>query len=146
MAYAGAVEPRMASLMQSATTVVEGDCLNNKLSVDERRISVQLYYMLALSIDHDSAALTIVERANSGEGLLAWWRRVKTCEPDTAGRAAGMLQEVLAFELHSFETFDMLVRRYEDAVGDPLGDKLKIGLVHRGLKDQDLRQHLLLQT
>ena len=152
MAYAGAVEPRMAALMQSATTAVEGDCSNNKLNADERRISTQLYYMLALSIDQDTAALTIVERASSGEGLLAWWRLVKTFEPDTAGRAAGMLQEVLAFEFdntdirHSFETFDMLVRRYEDAVGDPLGDKLKIGLVHRGLKDQDLRQHLLLQT
>ena len=104
--------------------------------------------MMALSIDQDTAGLTIVERAGSGEGLLAWWRLVKTYEPDTAGRAAGMLQEVLNFDFdssdirHSFETFDMLVRRYEDAAGDPLGDKLKIGLVHRGLKDQDLRQHL----
>ena len=150
-AYAGAVEPRMAALMESSLGVDETDVLNMKLNADEKRISTQLYYMLALSIDQDTAGLTIVERAGSGEGLLAWWRLVKTYEPDTAGRAAGMLQEVLNFDFdssdirHSFETFDMLVRRYEDAAGDPLGDKLKIGLVHRGLKDQDLRQHFLLQ-
>ena len=145
-AYAGAVEPRMAALMESSLGVDETDVVNVRLNADERRISTQLYYMLALSIDQDTAGLTIVERAGSGEGLLAWWRLVKTYEPDTAGRAAGMLQEVLNFDFdstdirHSFETF-MLVRRYEDAAGDPLGDKLKIGLVHRGL-----RQHLLLQT
>ena len=46
-------------------------------------------YVLELK-DQDTAALTIVERASSGEGLLAWWRLVKTFEPDTAGRAAGM--------------------------------------------------------
>ena len=139
-AYAGAVEPRMAVLMESSLGVDETDVLNLRLNADEKRISTQLYYMLALSIDQDTAGLTIVERAGSGEGLLAWWLLVKTYEPDTAGRAAGMLQEVLNFDFdssdirHSFETFDMLVRRYEDAAGDPLGDKLKIGLVHRGFE------------
>ena len=116
-AYAGAVKPRMAVLMESSLGVDETEVLNMKLNADEKCISTQLYYMLALSIDQDTAGLTIVERAGSGEGLLAWWRLVKTYEPDTAGRAAGMLQEVLNFDFdssdirHSFETFDILVRR-----------------------------------
>ncbi len=56
-----------------------------------------------------------------------------------------MLREVLNFDFDnsdvkkSFEIFNMLIRRCEDAAGDSLGDKLKVGLVHHGLKDQDLR-------
>ncbi len=59
--YAGAVEPILASLMASAPGVAEDDVVNARLNTEERRLSVQLYYMLGLSIDQDIGALTIVE-------------------------------------------------------------------------------------
>ena len=46
----------------------------------------------------------------------------------------------------SFDTFDLLVKRYETAASDILPDKLKVGMVNRGLRDADLRQHLLMQA
>jgi hypothetical protein len=46
----------------------------------------------------------------------------------------------------SFDTFDLLVKRYESAAADLLPDKLKVGMVSRGLKEPDLRQHLLMQS
>ena len=144
-AYAAAVDPHLGALMTSAGTVLEAD------TVDNQRLSTQLYYMLALSIDGDTSALSIVERAGPGEGLLAWWRLLQAFEPDTAGRAAALLQEILSFSFESddirdsFDTFDLLVKRYEAAASDVLPDKLKVGMVNRGLRDADLRQHLLMQ-
>ncbi len=46
----------------------------------------------------------------------------------------------------SFDTFDLLVKRYETAASDILPDKLKVGRVNRGLRDADLLQHLLMQA
>eukprot|EP00969_Alexandrium_andersonii_P345043 15252219-Alexandrium_andersonii.AAC.1 len=52
--------------------------------------------MLALSTE--GAAARIVELAGSPEGLLAWIRMVATYEPDTAGRHANLLLQVLSYE------------------------------------------------
>jgi hypothetical protein len=151
-AYAAAVDPHLGALMASAGTVLEADTMFSTLNADNQRLSTQLYYMLALSIDGDTSALTIVERAGPGEGLLAWWRLLQAFEPDTAGRAAALLQEILSFCFEtedirgSFDTFDLLVKRYESAAADLLPDKLKVGMVGRGLRGPELRQHLLMQA
>ncbi len=62
-AYAAAVEPQLGDLMSSAATVTEADTMLRVLNTDQKRMSTKLYYMLALSIDSDTSALTIVERA-----------------------------------------------------------------------------------
>ena len=151
-AYAAAVDPHLGALMTSAATVQESDTLMATLNLENQRLATQLYYMLALSIDGDTSALTIVERAGPGEGLLAWWRLLQAFEPDTAGRAAALLQEILSFTFESedirgsFDTFDLLIKRYETAASDVLPDKLKVGMVSRGIRDTDIKQHLLMQS
>ena len=40
--YSGAVEPRMAALMESSLGIDETDVVNGRLNADERRISTQL--------------------------------------------------------------------------------------------------------
>ena len=108
--------------------------------------------MVALSIEPDTGSLTIVERAVPGEGAVAWFCLLQTYEPDTAGRAAALLQEPLTFNFDpvdprgAFEEFDLLIRRYETASGETLPDQLKIGFVHRGIRDGDFQHHLLLQA
>ena len=84
------------NIMALAPAQPEANVLNAALTVDQQRISTQLYYMFALSIDADAAALSIVERAGIGEGMLAWWRLVQMFEPDVARRLTELLQEVFS--------------------------------------------------
>ncbi len=55
--------PQLGDLTTSAATVTEADTMLRVLNTDQKRMSTQLYYILALSIDSDASALTIVERA-----------------------------------------------------------------------------------
>ncbi len=62
------------------------------------------------------------------------------------------MQDVLNFSFDSadmrssLEDFDLLVRRCETAFSEVFADKLKVGLVHRGFRDNDLKQHLLMEA
>eukprot|EP00974_Lingulodinium_polyedra_P102280 9904222-Lingulodinium_polyedra.AAC.1 len=80
--------------MVEAVDKPEAELRNARLAGDEaKRLSAQLYYMLALSIDPDTTALARVKNAGETEGFVAWQRLVRLYEPDTAGRAAALLQE-----------------------------------------------------
>ena len=148
-AYAGAVNPRLAELMNSAVTATEPQALCAALGPTDRAWSAQLYYMLALSTE--GAAARIVELAGAPEGLLAWRRLLATYEPDTAGRHATLLLQVLNYEFEgeprsALEGFELAIRKYEESSRGEVVDALKIALVQRGLKDPVLRDHLLLHA
>ena len=122
---------------------------NAVLDASRRRLSTQVYYMLALLAEEPVQRL--LEHAGESEGFLAWRRLVDEFEPRTAGRQAGLLLGLLRFEFAgeprtAMDEFDLMVREYEKSSGEQLSESLKVALVQKGLRDEGLRAHLVLHA
>jgi hypothetical protein len=149
-AYAGAVSADLRKIMHDATSAsTDAECLNINMGVHERGMSTQLYYMLVLQTEN--TALRMLEHAGDCEGAYGWRRLVREYEPDTAGRHASLLLEILSFEFTedtrgSLDSLDLLIMKYEDATKDTISEPLKVALVQRGIKDTTLREHLVMHS
>ena len=71
---------------------------------------------------------------------------MKEHEPDTAGRHASLLLQILSCAFiddtrGSLDTLDLLVLKYESSKGIPLAEPLEVALVQRGVKDTDALNH-----
>ena len=76
---------------------------------------------------------------------------MKEHEPDTAGRDASLFLQLLSYAFSdntrgSLDTLNLLVQKYESSTGTPLAEPLKVALVHRGLKDTDVLNHLVMHA
>ena len=135
-AYAGAVSSDLRMIMSNAViSQTDTECLNINLSQAQRSLSTQLYYMLVLQTEN--TALRLLEHAGDNEGAYGWRGLVQEYEPDTAGRHASLLLEILSYEFSddtrgSLDTLDLLIMRYEDATKDTVSEPLKVALPRGG--------------
>ena len=88
-AYAGAISPQLATLMQNCTGRAGTEVLSVGLDAEHKGVSSQLFYMLVLSCE-DSARRKL-EHAGHGEGLRGWTRLVMESEPSGASRHASLM-------------------------------------------------------
>ena len=130
----------MAEVMATAANTDGAALLHASLDLEGRVLSTQLCYMLVLV-----RCRSLVTQAGAKATPVgnAW-----EYEPDTAGRHASLLLQILGYTLEgeprsAMDGFDLLARRYEGASGDLLQDALKVALVQKGLRESPLRGHLL---
>ena len=150
--YCAAVDARLAELMRASLSEAEASNVQNStLGSEDQARSVQLYYMLVLLME--DRCLCKIEHVMNGEGLRAWRKLSDDFEPDTGGRHAGTLIQLLGTEFPNsdevvdrLDEFETAVLRYEAQSKEVLSDSLKIAIVQKGLKDDIIRQHLLLNA
>ena len=146
--YVAALSTQMRDLMDRATAAhADQECLNVNAGTTGQSLSSQLYYILVMSCE--GPALRTLERAGDGEGALAWRWMVAEHEPNTAGRHATLLLEILAFSFTedtrgSLDSLDLLITKYEQMTNDFLAEALKVALVQRSVRDPEIRSHLIL--
>ena len=118
---------------------------------EESRTSASLLHS-ALIATAQGAALTVVRRAGSGEGLEAWRLLVRKYEPRTKQTKVVRLLEVLNTSiqgpdiLDALERFEESITEYEKEAKKTFDDDIKIGVVIRALEDGPLKEHLLLHS
>ena len=150
LGYCGAIDPSLRELLVQAEIEPDtGVLLNAALAADVRQKSAQIYYMLVMLLEEP--AQRMLEHAGESEGLAAWRRLADEFEPKTAGRHAGMLLNLLRYEFSgepraALDEFEVLVRNYEKSSGELVSEPLKVALVQKGLRDEGLRQHLVLHA
>jgi len=149
LGYCAAVDPELRAALAEAEQADLSVIGNAVLDASRRRLSTQVYYMLALLAEEPVQRL--LEHAGESEGFLAWRRLVDEFEPRTAGRQAGLLLGLLRFEFAgeprtAMDEFDLSVREYEKSSGEQLSESLKVALVQKGLRDEGLRAHLVLHA
>ena len=149
LGYCAAVDPELRAALAEAEQADLSVIGNAVLDASRRRLSTQVYYMLALLAEEPVQRL--LEHAGESEGFLAWRRLVDEFEPRTAGRQAGLLLGLLRFEFAgeprtAMDEFDLMVREYEKSSGEQLSESLKVALVQKGLRDEGLRAHLVLHA
>ena len=79
----------------------------------------------------ESGALRILKRAGDTEGAIGWRWLVKEHEPDTTGRHASLMLQILSYACTddtrgSLDTLDLLVQEYESSTGTQLAEPLKV--------------------
>ena len=73
-------------------------------------------------------------------------------EPDRPGRHAGLLQELIGFQFPadnvagSLADFDYKLAQYEAQSKETIGDVIKTAVLQKGLQDEQLRNHLVLNA
>ena len=149
LGYCAAVDPELRAALAEAEQADLSVIGNAVLDASRRRLSTQVYYMLALLAEEPVQRL--LEHAGESEGFLAWRRLVDEFEPRTAGRQAGLLLGLLRFEFAgeprtAMDEFDLMVREYEKSSGEQLSESLKVALVQKGRRDEGLRAHLVLHA
>ena len=105
----------------------------------------------------EGESLTLVTGSGSGEGLNAWWQLRKRWDPSTAGRAGGLLREILSLpdgrakiaDLQSaVETLEDKMWRYcarrdQNGARHTLGDDIRHAALEV-LLPQDVEKHIQL--
>ena len=94
--YNGAFDPGATRLLQQVETKVEDPAMvdNTTTPGGERRLSVQLFYVLALSCR--GKPLQVVRRVPEGFGFEAWKQLCKEFESRFLSRFQGILQAILS--------------------------------------------------
>ena len=91
-----AFDPTATSLLRQVETNVEDPVVvdNTSMTEVERRFSVELFYVLALTCR--GKALQVVRRVPEGFGFEAWKQLCREFEPRLPSRFQGMLQALLS--------------------------------------------------
>ena len=136
-AYAAACGGRYAQLL-AAAEASPTPVLLVTMDPEEAALSTQLYYMLVMITK--AAALIRVINAGAGEGLEAWSALPPHHEPASRTRAAGLLQELLSFDVGGDTSaklvqFDRDVHRYETSSGQPFPENVRVGVLLRGMPE-----------
>ena len=118
----------------------------------EVALARRFYNILLMSNTDDSKSYKIVERANRGEGALAWYRLLQEYEPTTAGHQAGMMLRLMKtrFVAHQELTeqlisLDLAIDKYEAVSKETVPDAIRVGIIQMGLSDNyyELQEHPL---
>ena len=133
--YLQAVDPDYVKLMAVAEN---SDVSNAMLNESEANLSVQLYFILRMTITEGKAADKPLTTP-AGEGLLLWRKVVREYEPEFASRTQLLYNQVMAYRvdngniLPSLDAFDLLCLQYAKASGNAVEEKMKAGVVLNGL-------------
>ena len=94
--YLGAFDPVATGLLQQVETKVEDPTVvdNTTTTEAERRLSIQLLYVLALTCRGKS--LQVVRRVPEGVGLQVWKQLCREFEPRLPSRFQGLVQAFLS--------------------------------------------------
>ena len=144
--YCSLVSPSLSDLMERAQEApMEVPMSEN---VEEATMQRELFHMLVMLCQ--GRALTELQRSPSQNGLEAWRRLCAKYEPLERGRALGLLTGCLnpvfgADLIESLNSWEQLVKRYEDASGEGLPSGIRIATILKALP-QPLRGHMQLQS
>ena len=122
----------------------DGEILSVHLSAAD-----QLFCVLFMCCE--PGALRSLERTRDTEGASVRRWLVKEHAPDTAGRHASVLLQILSYTFTdetrmTFDTLDLLVQKYEPSTSAPLAVPLKVALVQKGVKHTDVLNHLVMHA
>ena len=93
--YVGAVDADLRRLMDAALVEEDVNALRNASQADRHEaLSRPLYYILVMLVE--GQALAKLQHCGDGEGFAGWRALVEMYEPATAGRFAGLLQQLIA--------------------------------------------------
>ena len=94
--YLGAFDPTATRLLRQVERNVEDPVVvdNTSMTEVERRLSIQLFHVLALTCR--GKALQVVRRVPEGFGFEAWKQLCREFEPRLLSRFRGMLQALLS--------------------------------------------------
>ena len=148
-AYVGAISETFLSEVQADANPEE--TIYNELPTEEsRKISMQLYFLLALLCK--VKALDVVKEVPRGAGLECWRKLMRKYEPRIRNRFGRMLQKVLNWKFTAQDVTAHLaqwetdVRTYETQSKEKLSDAIKSGVVVGNLEDGPLKEHLQLDS
>ena len=123
---------------------------NTSMTEGERRLSVQVFYVLALTCR--GKALQVVRRVPEGFGFEAWKQLCRQFEPRLPSRFQGMLQSLLAptrvdEPVQTIDQWERTVKEvYEEQSGDKVSENIKLAVLQKYLCDGELARHLNLQS
>ena len=117
------VRPDSNQVAEAGGTNVEDPVVvdNTSMTEVERRLSIQLFYVLALTCR--GKALQVVRRVFEGFGFEAWKQLCREFEPRLPSRFQGMLQAFLSptrkdDPVRTIYQWDSRVKVYEEQAGD----------------------------
>ena len=149
--YLGAFDPTATRLLRQVESNVEDPVVvdNTSMTEGERRLSIQLFYVLALTCR--GKALQVVRRVPEGFGFEAWKQLCREFEPCLPSRFQGMLQALLAQTrvddpVHTIYQWESRVKVYEEQSGDKVSENIKLAVLRKYLCDGELARHLNLQS
>ena len=139
-----AFDPTATRLLRQVETNVEGPVV-----VDKRRLSTQLFCVLALS--RRGKALQVVRRVPEGFGFEAWKQLCREFEPRLPSRFRGMLQALLSptrmdDPVQTICQWESRVKVCEEKSGDKVPENTKLAVLEKYLCDGELAQHSNLQS
>ena len=144
-AYCGAISGDLRKLMEYSATSV------NPIGHDpgNEEHSRSLYYMLVMSCREK--ALKKLRSVLEGHGLEAWRIFNLEWEPRQQQRFTAMLTSILRAELEdpiesSLDSWEDLIRRFEQQSGETIADSIKASVICHGVKNEKLREHLALNA
>ena len=144
--YTGAFDPGATRLLQQVDPAVVD---NTTMTDGERRLSVQLFYVLALTCRGKS--LQVVRRVPEGFGFEAWKQLCKEIEPRLRSRFQGILQPILSTAttddpVQAIYQWESRVKVYEEQSGDNVAENINLAVLQKYLCDGELARHLNLQS
>ena len=149
--YLGAYDLVATRLLQQVEAKVEDPSVvdNSSMTEGERRLSVQLFYVLALTCRGKS--LQVVRRVPEGFGFEAWKQLCREFEPRLPSRFQGMLQALLSptrtdDPVQTIYQWESRVKVYEEQSGDQVSENIKLAVLQKYLCDGELARHLNLQS
>ena len=122
---------------------------NTGMTEVERRLSIQLFYVLALTCR--GQALQAVRRVPEGFGFEAWKQLCREIEPRLPSRFQGMPQALLSptrmdDPVQTIYQWESRVKIYEEQSGDRVSENIKLDVLQKYLCDGELARHLNLQS
>ena len=149
--YLSAYDSVATRLLQQVEAKVEHPSVvdNESMTEAERRLSVQLFYVLALTCKGKS--LQVVRRVPEGFGFEAWKQLCREFEPRLPSRFQGMLQALLSptttdDPAQTIYQWESRVKVYEEQSGDEVSENIKLAVLQKYRCDGELARHLNLQS
>ena len=149
--YLGAFDPTATRLLRQMESNVEDLVIvdNTSMTEAERRLSMQLFYVLALTCR--GKALQVVRRVPEEFGFEAWKQLCREFEPRLPSRFQGMLQAILLPTRmddpgQTMYQWKSRVLVYEEQSGDKVSENIRLAVLQKYLCDGELARRLNLQS
>ena len=122
---------------------------NTSMTEVERRLSIQLFYVLALTCR--GKALQVARQVPERFGFEAWKQLCREFEPCLPSRSQGMLQALLSptsldDPVQTIYQWESRVKVHEEQSGDKVSENIKLAVLQKYLCDGELARHLNLQS
>ena len=141
--YLGAFDSTATRLLRQVETNVEDPVVvdNTGMTEVERRLSIQLFFVLALFCR--GKALQVVQGVPEGFGFGRWKQLCREFEPCLPSRFQGMLQALLSPTrmddlVQTIYQRDSRVKVYEEQSGDRVSENIKLAVLQKYLCDGEL--------